>query len=317
MIARKHHYIPKCYLKAFSKPRKRGKFRACHVYDRCGKHFRTNIDNIGCSRDFNRIDSEKYPPDILERYFSKFETEIEPIIQRVINKRSIEDENDKIFVLNLIAALATRTPKTRETVRKTHERILRLMVDLATSTKEKWDRQIKSLREENVISDNNVSYTRFREFISGDGFRIDVEVERYIEIEIGVFDVVLQSLIDRKWTLFVSGSDSKGFITSDNPVCLYYVNSAQNDAVFPPGYDMQNTEIAFPLGKELALVGSFENDSTKIFASEFDVARLNGIVVSFSNKQVYSPDADFGYILSPGGKIRDGRRLVSDEAFLS
>ena len=58
MVARRHHYLPRCYLKGFAKPQKRGKSCYVHVFDRDGKTFTTNIVNIAAERDFNRVEVE-------------------------------------------------------------------------------------------------------------------------------------------------------------------------------------------------------------------------------------------------------------------
>jgi hypothetical protein len=57
-IARKHHYVPRCYLKNFSVRRKKGKPQV-QVFDKKdGRAFPSAIDNIAAERDFNTVNVE-------------------------------------------------------------------------------------------------------------------------------------------------------------------------------------------------------------------------------------------------------------------
>ena len=104
MVAKRHHYLPQCYLKGFSKPKKRGKVQAVQVYDRNGKTFNTNIINIATKGGFNRIEVDGQSPDALEQGIAKFESDLAPAIARITESQSLADEKDKQLLLNLIAA---------------------------------------------------------------------------------------------------------------------------------------------------------------------------------------------------------------------
>src|SRR5262245_3301546 len=67
MTARRHHFVPQCYLKEFAVPRKKGAPEVI-VFDRIGrKTYRQRINNVGFERDFNRIDFEGLKIDAFEK----------------------------------------------------------------------------------------------------------------------------------------------------------------------------------------------------------------------------------------------------------
>ena len=83
MIARRHHYVPRCYLKGFSVARK--KRRQVVVFDcKSGKSFATATENIAVEKDFNRVEVEGHPPDVLEKAMSEFESEVASALERII-----------------------------------------------------------------------------------------------------------------------------------------------------------------------------------------------------------------------------------------
>jgi len=108
VTARRHHYSPRCYLKGFAKPRKKGKAHHVYVFDRDGKTFTTNIINIATERDFNRVEVEGHPRDAFEQGIAKFEGELAPALARILASRSLANGDDRLLLINLIGMLATR-----------------------------------------------------------------------------------------------------------------------------------------------------------------------------------------------------------------
>ena len=67
MVARRHHFLPQCYLKGFSRSRKQGKAHQVVVFDRDGKSFTSSIINIAVKHDFNRVEIDGHAPDVFEQ----------------------------------------------------------------------------------------------------------------------------------------------------------------------------------------------------------------------------------------------------------
>ena len=121
MVARRHHYVPLCYLKAFSVERKKDK-RQVQVFDKKErKTYRTATENVALERDFNTVEAEGLEPDVFEKAAAKFEDELAPALERIIAAQSLQqDADDYAILLNFVTLLALRNPRQRETVRDFH-----------------------------------------------------------------------------------------------------------------------------------------------------------------------------------------------------
>jgi Protein of unknown function (DUF4238) len=102
MAARKHHFVPQCYLKLFSVSHKR--IPQLTVYDReRNKVYKAGIDNVAAQRDFNAIDVEGMDADAFEKSTSGFETQLADALQPIVAARSFANEEDRHFCSTLLA----------------------------------------------------------------------------------------------------------------------------------------------------------------------------------------------------------------------
>ena len=63
MVARRHHYVPRCYLKAFSVENKNK--RQVQVFDKkARKTFQTATNNVALEGNFNTVEVEGLEPDV-------------------------------------------------------------------------------------------------------------------------------------------------------------------------------------------------------------------------------------------------------------
>jgi uncharacterized protein DUF4238 len=103
-----------------------------------------------------------------------------------------------------------------------------------------------------------------RDFVKKREYRIELNTEYHIASELQGFDAILPTLVKRKWLAFTPPRNSSGFITSDHPVCLMFSDPEQRGKVYGPGHGVAGTQIIFPLGRRLAVVGrsSYERASS-------------------------------------------------------
>ena len=88
--ARKHHYIPQCYLRGFTNGG--GKKSKLRVIDAKTKtSFETGTQNVGARRDFLKVDIEGQPADTLESQMSVFEGDLARVL------RSVDSNPSSIF----------------------------------------------------------------------------------------------------------------------------------------------------------------------------------------------------------------------------
>jgi Protein of unknown function (DUF4238) len=156
------------------------------------RSFPTAPANVAAERDFHRIEIEGYEPDALEKSFAEFEGEVSQALDRIVAARSIKDDNDRTYLLNLMALLAVKNPRHRENSRYFQEQLWKRLLDLATATPEMWASQVcRAKASGDIEPDANTDYIKMRAFVEADQYKLDVPTGRHLEKEINAFETVL------------------------------------------------------------------------------------------------------------------------------
>lgn len=305
-IARLHHHIPQGYLRGFGWKGK--KFWYTNVAAlRAQNWFQPNVKNIGAEKDFLRIDVEGHAPDALEKAMAGFDDQGATAIRNINDSRRFEGD-DKIIVLDLIALLAVRSPQMRENLRQFQERVHKKLLGLTLATKERYEGQVNQMKEAGVQCSEDVTYEQLKEFHNRGEYDINMNREWFIGLEVQSFDVVLRTLVDRKWRLYVADETSGPFVTSDRPVVPTWNHPEKVPAMMrhSPGYGMTGTEVYFPINHDMALVGSFEDveDGTHKASAQM-VAIANTRMIEHAFEQVYTIKKVFPYIVPPSSFSQD------------
>lgn len=151
-IARKHHYVPQCYLKAFAAPRK-GQPQTT-VFDAVQrKVYSAGIGNIAAERDFNRYVAEGSDPNAVESALAKFEGELGPALERIIAARSLSNVDDRAYLLNFMCLLAVRNPRLRGSMTNAQAQTARIIMDMALYSKERWEAQMARAKKSGALPD--------------------------------------------------------------------------------------------------------------------------------------------------------------------
>jgi hypothetical protein len=306
--ARHHHYLSQFYLKGFTNGRSK-KSRLTVVDAKLKKRFETIPRNVGGVRDFNRIEIEGLSEDALEASLSEFEGEVATAIKTVERTEVFEGE-PRALVLNLIALLAVRSPEMREHMRQFHAQISERILDLALESKERWESQLRQMRDAGYDVNDEISYEDVKEFHERKEYKIGVAREWHIKLEFGGAQAILPYLFGRNWTLFKRPSGAGPFVTSDRPVVLTWRNPEEIPPLFrnSPGYGMTDTRVFFPLSQDMSLLGEFDGQDQVIEANEPLVAVHNTVMLQMSPR-IYAPKLDFPFMRS-NGTIEKGSSLV-------
>jgi hypothetical protein len=314
VTARRHHYVPQCYLRGFVTNPKKPKLFVIDGKDR--RSFHTAPMNVAAERDFHRIEVEGVPPDALETAFSGFETDLSDALQRIIASRSIKDQEDRAYLFNLMSLMAVKNPRHREGMRDFHEQIIKQMMSLMTATPERWASQVRRAKADGAVSsDSDVNYETMRKFVEEDQYKVSVKPGWHLAMELKSLDAVLPFFFNRNWALFRAPPGKTGFITSDHPICLMWADPKERTRNFPgPGFGMKRTQIVFPISNELAVIGAFEAREEEMDAPEWLIAQINGTVAIYSERQIYAKNANFMYRLAHNTRTMRGNELVADQA---
>lgn len=301
-IARNHHYLPQCYLKGFAKsPSKKSQL---HVFEtKTGKSFCTCPRNVGAVRDFNTVELEGHPPDVIEKIFSQFESEAAKVLDVIRACQEMPKGEDFNILINLIAQLSIRNPHIRGTIKKFQNDVVERISDLTLASKDRYESTIAQMKESGTDIVDSITYEEVKKFHDGKQYTIEIANIRNIELEMTGIDAVLPTLAARRWTVVQATEMSGYFISCDHPVSLIWTDPKLQGGFYPPGHGMKSTELVFPVVKEMALIGTFEGDSRTVKANEKLVASVNSLILSFADKHVYSSKSMFS-ILDPEGKVR-------------
>jgi Protein of unknown function (DUF4238) len=317
MSARQHHYVSQCYLKGFCADRDKPRL---FVIDLKEKSIfpPTNPKNVAVERDFHSVDVEGLAPDAFETYLAEFETQLDNALRRIVAARSIRNENDRAILFKYIALLAAKNPQLRESFRVAHQHMIKIVMDLATATPEKWASQIARAKRDGFLpADAPDDYEKMREFLRAlerDEYRIDTLPPMHVSMEVQAANKVLPLIFARKWMLFKAPANATGLITSDHPVGLMWTNPAERGRMPPPGLRHTHTQLLFPISNELAAISGFEIEEMEADADETLVAQINGSIILHAGRQIYARAGDFAYLLKHSKRIMRGTELLDDLA---
>lgn len=307
--AKHHHYIPQCYLRGFT--RNKSKNSKITVIDLTQKKlFETIPRNVGGVRDFNRIEIDGQPPDALEAAFSKFEGDLAHCLKSFESNLLFEGKA-RNYILNLIALLAIRSPFMRENWRQLIASVSEHIMDIELSSKERWESLIRRMRKDGEKINEEITYEQVKEFHDRKQYDIKVSTGRHIEMEVKGIDTILPLLSARKWLVIKANDRTGPFITSDNPVALFWKNRADNPSSMhdSPGYGLRSTEVLFPLSQNLLLLGDFDGKNGVIEGSRETVASINSELISNAVNQIYASRKNFN-LLNMQGEIIKGESLI-------
>jgi hypothetical protein len=300
-------------LKGFVRDRRKPKLFVIDGKER--RSFLTAPANVAAERDFHRIEVEGHEPDALEKSFSGFEGEVNHALDRIIAARSISDDNDRTYLLNLMALLAVKNPRHRESSRRFQEQLCKRVLDLATATPERWASQIRRAKASGDIEpDADADYAKMLAFIEADQYKIAIPTGRLLEQEIKSFETVLPFFFQRHWVLLKAPRRQTGFVTSDHPLCLMWSDPARRERFHGPGHGLRRTQIIFPISNELAVMGTFEAYDDEIDASQLFIAQVNATIILYSERQIYARDGHFVYKMEHNTRIMRGFELLRDQA---
>lgn len=306
--ARIHHYIPQAYLRGFGW--NKGKNWYVHALDLKNQSvFQPNTKNICCERDFMRVDVEGHPPDVIEKEIGKLEHQARQAILHVSQSHTFEGA-DRNVILNLMALLATRSPRQRENWRQFHEQIAKQVMSLSLATKERWESQMRQMKEAGKPVNDAVTFEQMKDFHERGEYKVSVAREFQIGMEMKGIDTMLDLLDARKWRLYYAGQDEGTFVTTDRPVSLTWLRPGEVPPFYrrSPGFGMTHTEIIFPLTKACLLHGRFEGieeGSEEAYAGFIGACNTRMITTAFD--YAFGAEKAFPYYLPPGEIFWDDR----------
>lgn len=251
--AKLHHYVPQAYLAAFTdEGNKGGRFFVLEV--RTGRSFNTSPKNVAAEKDFNRVDIEGKPPDVIEQALSLFEGHAAKAIRNVIANEQFPNNEDYNYILNLLGFIAVHNPRHRTSLNRTRVALAQQIADLLVCDERIYDHYVLNARKSGVEIRDDVSFKDLKWFVKEREYRIEISPEGHVGTGLRIFDKLLPVLGQRTWSLLVAPRRGPEFICSDHPVTLVSKNQRRG----PLGFGLKETEVFFPLGRKVGFYGVFE-----------------------------------------------------------
>jgi hypothetical protein len=289
---RRHHFTPVLYLRKFTDAA-----GALHVVNRqSGGRFETSSNGIGFERNLYWPDNlqEGDDPELYENQFRDFEGKAAPVIHEIVERRVMPTDEDKLQLLfNFIAFQYVRTPSARRLVAAPREHTARIIIDLLENSKELYESHMRqagcSLEEH--------PWEKFRQ---GKGKYVPrLTTEGFIEGAMMMMKAILKWLHQRTWTVVSSDRPRESFVVSDHPVVLEWSDGKARR--LPPGHAHLNTELSFPLGSHVALLGTWEPFEPDPASVPVYVSGINSRTIS--RCRVFVAACEEGFILQQDGEI--------------
>ena len=195
--------------------------------------------------------------------------------------------------------------------------MLRHVAELAVANETVREGLLRQSQIDGKLADiSPQNYRSLHDFVPRGDYGFQMDREWHLGIELHSLENMVLTLAARRWSVLWSPSKSKGFITSDHPVCLTWSDEPPH-TFYPPGHALTGTSVLFPLHKHLALLGSFEGPSHSFELEADSVAVVNGEIIRHANKQIYGQAFDFEYQFPKTDKVKQGRELLNDRFVLN
>jgi hypothetical protein len=307
--ARRHHYIPQCYLRGFLPKGKKPKLTVLDLTEK--RTFLEQPEGVCAVHDFNQVKIDGLPPDSLENAWSESESGWADALRDLHKARTLDNETIYRTIMTLIALFAVRNPDVRDRWSQSMRQLANLILATTLARKEQYEATLTAMKKRGAGIPCDIPYEEVRNsFLNGDT-EIQVPTESHLANEFRGINSIYPLLCQRGWSLLIASDGAGPFITCDNPVNLGWKHSEQIPAARrnSPGFGCKDTVVVFSVSQSMAVVGDFEIENQVLTVGSNEVATINSLILSGAVHQVYAPDASFRLINNKGNLIA-GRDLV-------
>ena len=263
-----NHYVPRFYLKGFLQNHQ---LESIWVFCKNGRKYCTNIENVAQENHF-------YSREVEADLTNNVEEPAKPVLQKIRNLQPITAAEKQIFA-KYIMAFMKRVPDHRvQIVEKAPEVVEtyldKLEADLDNSKKLRPSKIDIIERRKREINELRQSRDR-QKAIGHDAWLTNIAPERTPQ--------ALEAISLMTWRFWVI-EDDEYFITCDNPV--FYFRWL--------GIGQQQSEISFPIAKNIALCANWRKDISDGYAvaPKRIIREINRRTANNKTSCLYSPYSD-------------------------
>lgn len=243
---KRHHYLPRFYLKGFSKD------NMLFVFDReLNKYRKQSPKDTAVKSYYYALKDDEGKKNLeMEAFLSQIEGSAKPIIERLENGETISEEDKKILSI-FVSFLMNRVPDFEESVNKMHESIIKKMSNMMFQDEERAESVIDKY-EQDTGKKMDVSPKELVDFKKN--IPVKYKIHRNVSLA-AMFEVSLdlaQCFNQMDWRL-LHAPHITSFITTDNPFILL-PPANHKSRFYGTGIAMRGTKKIVPLTQSLCLV---------------------------------------------------------------
>jgi len=301
---KRQHYVPRFYLKRFADPQ--DDYGRLFVFEKkTGRSWASTPRDAGCENYFYQVETTGGADrQALEKVLGKVEQQVAPVLMRTLDSGELPaGTSDSTALMNLVAMMILRTPGFRTVMKRAADLKARQRIHQMVESPEAWSRICKALEAEDIDL-RGMTYDGMKEFVESGRYDIQVDMGRNapaFALSQGS-DLLLMLLAMREWQVVTIADDALAFLSSDDPVSLTRMVGWKQEHGF--GFQSPRTMLTFPLGRNVALVGTFENVKIPSPAPRKTVAIINSATIRGSDRYFYSCGSDFIW-MDKGKTMRD------------
>ncbi len=266
---RKHHYLPKFYLKEFS-----SNDRNLMQIDKATGHTAIcAINDLATIRDYHRLDADDFDdPYELERSLSSVEGELAKATRRVL-ERGIEDLTDKARLVELVSMLRVRIPAVKAIIEENHRQFVRSGTVILERF-EKFPRPPLGLEDVPRMD------------------KLDIEISNWICLKhmfkLAADGKILRLLLSMTPSV-IRAPEGEFFLTGDQPVAVYSPSAklTRSEGVALTESDV---EISLPLSHNTLIRLDWKPANPEsVYAKPEEVSEFNRRTVIMASNYVFAP----------------------------
>ncbi len=276
-IPRKHHYLPKSYLAAWTDDGTLdGQLQV--IDNKSGRAWAVRPANAAAENDLYLIDLSEVEGDVaaaeIETAFATIESAAMPVIKRVVAGQNLLDDIEQQDLMAFLAVLTMRVPSR-----------LRWIDEFMRKPVEAVYRRLEVEGKLPQPDDPGLA-AKMKEWFASGFIRVEIKQNAKLAMMISTLPTLMQLFSLRRWSVLRVASDAGDLVCTDHPVLLEWIKKMPTGE--SPGFGLQNTAVFVPVGPKTAMLGLWAMEPKDKALSESQVAFWNGELLGYLDRFVFS-----------------------------
>jgi len=282
---KRQHFLPQSYLKRFSNKEQ------VYVHNfQLGKSYVNNIKDAACIDDFYTVQTidKKLDDSIEHELLSRFEGKANPIIEKIVNKKCIPENEEKRILCSYLALMYTRGLWFRQISLEICEHLFIELFDKLMTDEKLYNEAMEKVEKEYGVK-NDMPFEKAKEMRHK--FEVNANINRtYYVKEMMLNAAVLEDIFfELNFNLlYIPVYSSSKYITSDRPFVVMTGSKEGKKWI-----EDSEAEIYFPLSSSKCLMLDFKESPVIREVQRHEVAFFNFHVANGSVFIAISQDKDF------------------------